>query len=36
LDLSVTAGVTHEYQSKIDPDKDHNDLRFFTGVQFDF
>lgn len=36
LDLSVTTGVTHEYQSQVDPGKDHNDLRFFTGVQFDF
>ncbi len=36
LDLSVTAGATHEYQSEIDPGKDHNDLRFFTGLQFDF
>lgn len=36
LDLSVTTGVTHEYQSQVDPGKDHNDLRFFTGLQFDF
>lgn len=36
LDLSMTAGVTHEYQSEVDPDKDHNDLRVFTGLQFDF
>ncbi len=36
LDLSVTTGVSHEYQSRVDPDKDHNDLRFFTGLQFDF
>lgn len=36
MDLAVTAGVTHEYQSVIDPGKDHNDLRFFTGLQFDF
>lgn len=36
LDLAVTAGVTHEYQSVIDPGKDHNDLRVYTGLQFDF
>ncbi len=36
LDLSVTTGLTHEYQSTIDPGKDHNDFRMFTGLQFDF
>lgn len=36
LDLAVTAGLTHEYQSVIDPGKDHHDLRIFTGLQFDF
>lgn len=35
-DLSVTAGVVHEYQSVVDPGLDKNDIRIFTGVQYDF
>lgn len=34
--LSLTAGVTHEYQSKVDDGKDHNDLRIYAGVQLEF
>lgn len=36
LNLSLTAGVQHEYQSRVDPGRDRNDLRLFAGLQVDF
>lgn len=35
-DLSVTAGLTHEYQSVVDPGREKNDTKIFTGLQFGF
>ena len=34
--LSLTAGLAHEYQSQIDPGRQHNDLRLFAGVDWAF
>ena len=34
--MSLTLGLEHEYQSQIDPGRDHNDLRLIAGLQFDF
>ncbi|UCD76675.1 MAG: DUF481 domain-containing protein [Phycisphaerales bacterium] len=34
--MSLTAGLEHEYQSKVDPGVDENDLRIFAGLMFDF
>lgn len=34
--MSLTAGLAHEYQSKVDPGIENNDLRIFAGLQFDF
>lgn len=36
LNLSLTVGARHEYQSQVDPGDDKNDLRVYAGVQFDF
>ncbi len=34
--MSLHTGVEHEYQSVVDPGKDHNDWRIIAGLQFDF
>lgn len=34
--MSVTAGLFHEYQSDVDPSVDKNDLKIFAGLKFDF
>ncbi len=34
--LSLSTGLEHEYQSKVDPDQDRNDIRVFAGVDFEF
>lgn len=34
--LSVTAGVLHEYQSQVDPGRKRNDLRLYAGLGIDF
>jgi putative salt-induced outer membrane protein YdiY len=34
--MSLIAGVRHEYQSEVDPDTDHNDWRINFGLGFDF
>jgi len=34
--LSLTAGLTDEYQSEVDADKEHNDLRVYAGVEWQF
>ncbi|HMN96109.1 MAG TPA: DUF481 domain-containing protein [Phycisphaerales bacterium] len=34
--LSLTAGIRHEYDSDVDPGQDHNDFRFFAGVDYEF
>lgn len=34
--LSLSAGLRHEYQSVVDPDRDRNDLRLYAGLQLDF
>ena len=34
--LSLTAGVAHEFQSRVDEGRKHNDLRVFAGVDWAF
>lgn len=34
--LSLSAGIEHEYQSKVDPGQDRNDIRVFAGVDLEF
>lgn len=34
--LSLTAGLQHEYQSAVDPGREHDDLRLFAGLQLEF
>lgn len=34
--ISLTAGLAHEYQSKVDPMRKHNDLRLFAGIDWEF
>jgi hypothetical protein len=34
--LALTAGVAHEYQEQILPDRKHNDVRIFAGVDWTF
>lgn len=34
--LSLTAGLQHEYQSDVDPGREKSDLRIFTGLAMDF
>ena len=34
--MSLTAGVFHEYQSDVDPGIDKSDVKIFAGLQFDF
>lgn len=34
--LSLTAGLAHEYQSEVDPGRDKNDLRVFAGINLEF
>ncbi|MCZ6837466.1 MAG: DUF481 domain-containing protein [Planctomycetota bacterium] len=36
LSMSLTAGVTHEYQSEVDLGVDKNDTRAFVGLKFVF
>ncbi|MHC4989860.1 MAG: DUF481 domain-containing protein [Planctomycetota bacterium] len=36
LNLSLNAGLTHEYQSIVDPGSDRNDLRVFVGLGIGF
>jgi len=35
-DISLTAGLRHEYQSGVDPEIKHNDLQVFAGLKLDF
>jgi len=34
--MSVTAGLRHEYESSVGPDSDHSDLYLTAGLQLDF
>jgi len=34
--LSLSLGFIHEYQSQVDPGREHNDVKLFGGVTFDF
>jgi len=34
--MSLTLGVEDEYQSKVDPGTEHNDLKVFGGLRFSF
>lgn len=34
--LSLTAGLLHEYQSEVDEGIDENDLKVYVGLSFDF
>lgn len=34
--LSLTAGLAHEYQSTVDPGRKRNDLRVFAGLAMEF
>jgi len=34
--LSLTAGLQHEYQSQVDEDREKNDLRLYAGLQLDW
>lgn len=34
--MSLTAGLEHEYQSEVDPGVEEHDLRIFAGFMFDF
>lgn len=36
LNLSLSAGLLHEYQSQVDSGKKRNDLKIFAGLSFDF
>ena len=35
MNLSLTVGARHEYQSQVDPGDDKNNLRIFAGLQID-
>jgi putative salt-induced outer membrane protein YdiY len=34
--MSLTAGLRHEHQSQVSPGREHDDLKVFAGLQFDF
>lgn len=34
--MSLSAGLRHEYESRTDPGVGHNDLRIIVGIEFDF
>lgn len=34
--LSLTAGLAHEYQSQVDAGRKHNDLKVFAGIAMEF
>jgi putative salt-induced outer membrane protein YdiY len=34
--VSLLVGLLHEYQSIVDPGKDRNDLRIYTGIRYEF
>jgi hypothetical protein len=36
MNLSFLVGTFYEYQSLVDPDKDHGDLRAYIGLRFEF
>lgn len=36
MNLSLVAGLLHEYQSQVDDDIDKNDLKVYVGLSFDF
>ncbi len=36
LNLSLNVGLEHEYQSVVDADRKHSDLRMYTGLQLNF
>lgn len=36
LNLSLTAGLEHEYQSIVDPGRERHDLRLYAGLRMDF
>jgi hypothetical protein len=36
MSISYLIGVLHEYQSVVDPGKEHVDLRFYLGFEFGF
>ena len=35
-DLSLTAGIQHEYQSSVDPGRKYNDTRAYVGIEMGF
>ena len=34
--MSLTAGMQHEHQTRVDPGREKDDFRLFAGVQYDF
>ena len=34
--MSFLVGLLHEYQAIVDPGKDRNDLRIYTGIRYEF
>jgi hypothetical protein len=36
MGISLLVGALHEYQSIVDPNKEHRDLRFHLGIHFGF
>lgn len=34
--LSLKIGLLHEYESEVDPGRNHNDLKYFAALLFDF
>ncbi|MHC4855463.1 MAG: DUF481 domain-containing protein [Planctomycetota bacterium] len=36
IDLSLVLGISHEYQAIVDPGKDKNDTRIYTGIRYKF
>ena len=36
MDLSFFVGTLYEYQSLVDPEKSHGDLRTYLGLRFGF
>ena len=36
LNMNLTAGLAHEYQSQVDPGRKRNDLRVYAGISMEF
>jgi hypothetical protein len=34
--MSLLAGISNEYESKVDPGIKHSDTRIYVGLNFDF